>query len=181
MNNLIIIIAIILVPIAAGAGIVIGYLYKQNKVEKERLDQRDEAERTLKAAVEKAQQIEIKARDEALAIHQKAETDLVRRRADITREEERLGKRREELDLRLDRLEKREQALNKRQSTMDRRTNELDKMYSDQLEELQRISKLTEEEARTLLLAETGFTPRPPRKTRAGIEQTPEHHGPAHQ
>ena len=160
MNNLIIIIAIILVPIAAGAGIVIGYLYKQNKVEKERLDQRDEAERTLKAAVEKAQQIEIKARDEALAIHQKAETDLVRRRADITREEERLGKRREELDLRLDRLEKREQALNKRQSTMDRRTNELDKMYSDQLEELQRISKLTEEEARTLLLAEIEKTAR---------------------
>ncbi len=160
MNNLLLIIAIILLPVAAGAGIAIGYLYKQNKVEKERLEQRDEAERILKEAADKAQQIEIKARDEALEIHQKAEGDLVRRRADITREEERLGKRREELDLRLDRIDKREQALNKRQSLMDKRSNDLDKMYSQQLEELQRVANLNEAEARTLLLAEVEKTAR---------------------
>ncbi len=160
MNNLILIIAIILLPVALGAGIAIGYLYKQNKVEKDRAEKRDEAEKVLKEAVEKAQQIEIKARDEALEIHQKAEVDLVRRRADITREEERLGKRREELDLRLDRLEKREQALNKRQSLMDKRSNDLDKMYSQQLEELQRVANLSEDEARTLLLAEIEKTAR---------------------
>jgi ribonuclease Y len=154
MNNLWIIILIILFPIVLAAGVAIGYLYKQNIVEKERLDQRDQAERQLKEAQEKAKLIEIKARDEALEIHQKAETDLVRRRADITREEERLGKRREELDLRMDRLEKREQALNKRQSIMDRRSNEIDKMHGQQLEELQRISNLTEEQAREILLAE---------------------------
>ncbi len=160
MNNLWIIIVIVLIPIALAAGIAIGFLYKQNVVEKERSAQRDEAERTLKAAQDKSQQIEIKARDEALEIHHKAETELVRRRADIAREEERLGKRREELDLRLDRLEKREQALNKRQSAVDKRANDIDKVYTDQMQELQRISNLTQEEARALVLAEVEKTAR---------------------
>jgi ribonuclease Y len=160
MNNLLIIIGIVLLPIVLFAGIAIGYLYKQNIVEKQKLEKMDEAERMLSEAQEKAREIEIKARDEAIEIHQKAEAELIRRRADITREEERMGKRREELDLRLDRLEKREQALNKRQSLMDKRANEIEKMYTQQLEELQRISMLTEAQAREILLAEVEKTSR---------------------
>jgi ribonuclease Y len=45
--------------------------------------------------------------------------------------------------------------LNKRQSVLDRRANEVEKMYSQQLEELQNIAKMTQEEARSQLLAET--------------------------
>lgn len=159
-NGLLIIIESILLPITLAAGIALGYLYKQNKVEKERLEQRDEAERILKIAQEKAGEIEIRARDEALEIHQKAEAEVVRRRLEITREEERQGKRRDELDQRVDRLEKREQALNKRQSQVDKRANDIDKMYSQQMEELQRISNLSQDEARALVLAEVEKTAR---------------------
>jgi ribonuclease Y len=56
--------------------------------------------------------------------------------------------------MRTDRLEKREQTLNKRQSLVDKRANEIDKMYDDQMLELQRISQMTPEEARNILLAE---------------------------
>jgi ribonuclease Y len=154
MDSIWIIVEAILLPIALAAGIAIGYLYKQNLVEKQRLANKDEAEKLLKDAQEQAGQIEIKARDEALAVLQKAEAELVRRRSDITREEERLAKRREELDGRLDRLEKREQALNKRQSIVDKRANEIEKMHSQQMEELTRISNLSIEEARQILLDE---------------------------
>jgi ribonucrease Y len=160
MNWILIVVEVILILVALAAGITIGYLFKQNQVEKERLGQRDEAERILKTAQDKAQEIEIKARDEAIEIHQKAENELIRRRNELSREEDRLQKRREELDARLDRVEKREQALNKRQSIMDKRANEIDRLHAQQMEELQRIAEMNTEQARDLLLAEVEKTAR---------------------
>jgi ribonuclease Y len=87
-------------------------------------------------------------------MHKKAENEALRRRNELNREEDRIQKRREELDQRLDRLEKREQALNKRQSAVDKRANDIEKLYSDEMEELQRISQMSTEEARGILLAE---------------------------
>jgi len=142
----------IAIPLVLIIGLVIGYLYKQNQVEKTQLKQKDEAEKTLEAAKEQARVMEIKARDQALGILQKAESEVERRRSEITKEEDRSQKRREELDNRIDRLEKREQNQNKRQSSIDRRANEIDKLYSQQLEELQKISQMTVEEARAILL-----------------------------
>ena len=147
-------ITLIFIPVALGSGLVIGYLYKQNQVEKERLAQRDEAERILAAAKTQASAMEIKARDQALEVLKKAEYDVERRRNELSREEDRLGKRREEYDGKLDRLEKREQALNKRQSLMDKRANEIDLLYTQQNEELQRVAQMTTDEARKILLAE---------------------------
>jgi ribonucrease Y len=54
----------------------------------------------------------------------------------------------------MEKLELREQALNKRQSALDKRSNEMEKMYSQQMEELQRIAQMSVEEARGVLLAE---------------------------
>lgn len=152
MNTPWIIIEFISILIAIPLGFIIGYLYKQNKAEKALLSQKEEAERLLDQAREDVRVMEVQARDQALEILQKAEAEVARRRTELTREEDRLQKRREELDNRLDRLEKREQTLNKRQSTIDRRANDIEKLYSQQLEELQRISQLSIEEARNLLL-----------------------------
>jgi len=147
-------IELITLPIAIVIGIVIGYLYKQNKAEKQNLIIKDQAEQALEEAKEQARQIEIQARDQALGVLQKSETEIERRRSELTKEEDRLQKRREEMDNRLDRLEKRDVMLNKRQSTLDRRSNEIEKLHSQQLEELQRISQLSIEEARALLLTD---------------------------
>ncbi len=87
-------------------------------------------------------------------ILQKAESEGARKRSELSREEDRLQKRREEVDNRLDRMEKREQNINKRQSALDKRSNEIEKLHSQQLEELQRVSQLTVEEARVILLAD---------------------------
>ncbi len=154
MSTLFIIIELISILIALVLGLVIGYLYKQNQVEKAKHEQLDEAERLLEEAKEKARGVEIQARDQALEVLQKAENEIERKRSDLNKEEDRLQKRREELDNRVDRLEKREQALNKRQSTVDRRSNEIEKMHEQQIEELQRISQMTVDDARAILLAD---------------------------
>jgi ribonuclease Y len=138
-----------------GLGGLIGYMIKQNQEEAKRKAQNLKADHILTEAKEKAREIELEAKDTALKITQKAEEELNRRRFELNREDDRLQKRREELDLRLEKYEEREARLNKRQSSIDKRANEIDKLYSEIMEELQRISQTTKEEAREILLAET--------------------------
>ncbi len=144
--------------IAAGltllVGLVIGYFFSRYQSEKNLREQKEKAENILKGANEQARLIEIQARDSALKIIQASETEITQRRADLSREEERIQRRREELDNRFERLEQREQALNKRQSAIDRRANEVEKMYAAQMERLEQISKMTQEDARQILIAE---------------------------
>ncbi|NPV55502.1 MAG: ribonuclease Y [Anaerolineae bacterium] len=115
-------------------------------------EQRMKSDGILATAEEKAKTIELEARGNALKTLQDAESEVVRRRTEFSREEERLQRRREELDTRVDRLEQREQNLNKRQSAVDKRANEIEKLYTQQMEELQRVASMTEAEAKTILL-----------------------------
>jgi ribonuclease Y len=135
-------------------GLVIGYAIAQIQNKSKKEQQRNEAEHLLNLAKEEAQNLELQAKDKALQVRQAAEGETVRRRTELSREEDRLQKRREELDIRLDRLEKREQMLNKRQSFLDKRTNDLEKLHEQELQELQRIGQMTVEEARSHLLEE---------------------------
>ena len=154
MNGIFLWVLVILLPIALVAGVVIGYLTKQTQIDKTQQIQKSESDRLLEESKEKVRNLEIKARDQALDIVQKAEVETNRRRAELAREEDRLQKRREELDNRVDRLEKREQNINKRQGALDKRVTDIEKLHSQEIEELQRISQMTIEEARGVLLAE---------------------------
>jgi ribonucrease Y len=151
--NPVIFILVILGMIAIGAAI--GYFIKQYLVESKRKAQNLKADYILTDAKEKAREIELEAKDAALRITQKAEDELNRRRIELNREDDRLQKRREELDLRLEKYEEREVRLNKRQSSIDKRANEVNEMYEEIMAELQRVSQMTTEEAREVLLAET--------------------------
>jgi len=135
-------------------GLAGGYLLRE-WINRRRIQQgKEEAERLIREAAQRASDIELEAKNKALELRQQAEAEIARRRNELNREEDRLQKRREELDIRADRLEKREQALNKRQSVIDKRANEIEKLYAEELEELQRIANMTMEEARNVLLAE---------------------------
>jgi ribonuclease Y len=116
--------------------------------------QKEAADNVIKAAEEKSKAIEVEGRDKALKLLQNSEGEISRRRQDIAREDDRLQKRRAELDARIERLEVREQNLNKRQSALDKRANEIEKLYSDELEVLQKIGQMSMEEAKQVLLTE---------------------------
>jgi ribonuclease Y len=154
MNGAILWVLLLLIPVALVLGAVIGYLIKQNQVAREMQVKAEKAGNVLEEAKEKARQMELQARDRALDIHQKAELEINRRRSELSKEEDRLQKRREELDGRIDRLEKREQNLNKRQSALDKRVNEIERLHEQEMEELQRISQMSVDDARGMLLAE---------------------------
>jgi ribonuclease Y len=146
---------IIISAAALAVGGLIGFLIKQTIVENKRKAQNLKADHIITEAREKAREIELEAKDNALNITQKAEEDLKHRRNELNKEDDRLQKRREELDSRLEKYEEREARLNKRQSSIDKRANEIEKMYEDITEELQKVAQMTTEEAREVLLAET--------------------------
>ncbi len=93
-NGTLLMVGLIIVIIALGLGLAIGYLYKQSRVEKAKREQLDDAERILEAAKEEARLVEIKSRDQALEVLKKAEFDNERKRNELGKEEDRLQKRR---------------------------------------------------------------------------------------
>ena len=146
------VVVIALITLIIGGAIGYGLYYFIDRQQKARLQLK--TDNILSNAEEKAKDIELQAKDKALQVRQQADAEISRRRMEISREEDRQLKRREELDNRTDRLEKREAALNKRQSAVDKRANDVEQMYETEVAEMQRISQMTQEEARGVLLAE---------------------------
>jgi ribonuclease Y len=135
-------------------GIIIGYAALRIQRSKTKQKLQEEVENIIANAKEDARNIQIQAKDNALEIRQNADAEINRRRSELSREEDRIQKRREDLDRKIERLERRESSLNKRQSAIDRRANEVEKLHDQELEELQRVSQLTTDQAREILLAE---------------------------
>mgnify|MGYP002344371902 FL=1 len=117
--------------------------------------QQVKADNVLLKANEQAKAVELEAKESSLRIMKEAEAEIIRRRGEISKEEERLQGRRVDLDHRVDKIEQREQAINKRQSALDRRANDIEKLAGTQAEELQRIAQMTRDEARQELLEQT--------------------------
>ncbi len=143
---------ILLVDIAVVAGLT--YVITRSMFNKFQQEQTNKADNIIAVAKEASRAIELEAKDKALRKMQEAETDITRRRQEVSREEERLNKRRADLDTRMEKLEVREQTLNKRQSSIDKRLNDVEKAHAQQIVELQNIAQMTLEEARTVVLAE---------------------------
>jgi len=153
--NVIDYVVMVVVIIAAGiASVMIANYRARILVEKFTKEQQERSDNIIQVATEKARSLELEAKDRSLKLMQEAEAETIRRRTDLSREEERLTKRRAEMDHRLEKVEQREANLNKRQGVLDKRTNDVEKMVSQQMAELQRVAAMTIEEARGELLAE---------------------------
>ncbi|MCB9135215.1 MAG: ribonuclease Y [Anaerolineales bacterium] len=149
-----ILIPIILMIIGLAIGAAGGFYYKQYMLQKAQEDAQQQTEKIIGEAQKKAREMEVAAKDKAIAIRSEADTETERKRAELRREDDRLQRRRVELDKNIERIEKREQTLNKRQSQVDRRANEIDKLYSDQLQKLEEVAAMSRDDARGILLAE---------------------------
>ncbi len=144
----------VIAGVALVIGVAAGYFFHNYQVNNKRREEEAKAQGIVQTATDKANKIELEARDRALKITQAAENDLTQRRTELNREVERLDRRRAELDGRLEKLEQREQALNKRQSLIDKRANDVEQLHADQIQKLQQIAEMSQDEARKILLDE---------------------------
>lgn len=133
-------------------GLILGYLLSRY-LSRSRVESAEaQAKRLLAEAQTESKELVLAAKDEALKIRDRAEAEGKKRRLDFQKEEERLQKQREAADHKLERIDRRERRLNKRQSRLDRLRNEIEKLHQKRVQELERISHLTREDAKELLL-----------------------------
>jgi len=131
---------------------LLGYLLKRYLVETHLRAARDEVERLLAEAHSQAQKELLEAKEKSIQLRNEAEAESERRRRELQKQEERLQQRQEYLERRLDQLENRERRLNQRQSQLDKQRNEIEKLLGERIKELERVSQMTQEEARAELL-----------------------------
>jgi ribonuclease Y len=132
--------------------LIAGYLLKQFQVQRGLQSARAEAERVVAEAQAAAKETVLQAKDEALRIRQEAENEAKRWRVELQKQEQRLQKRRESLDRRFDSLENRTRKLDQRERRLEEAERQLEKLRQKQIAELERLSGLTQEEAKNLLL-----------------------------
>ena len=147
-----IIIAIIIAIIIL---IVIGFIQRAmiNKASK---NLQKEAEGVLEDAKKESEALKkeviLEAKEEAHKLRNDLEKESRERRSELQRLERRLLQREESLDKKSDLLEKKEEGLNDRVIEIENIENGVKSLYEEQRSELERISNLTTEEARKILL-----------------------------
>ncbi len=140
--------------IALAAGLAVGYMLKRHSEADTVAKTAEESARLLSEARTQAMQIELEAKDQAITVLQEADAEGKRRLQELNRQESRLQQRRENLDHRLDALETRERKMEDRKRALDQRQSELDNAWEKHVAELERISGLTQDEAKQQLLKE---------------------------
>ncbi len=94
----------------------------------------------------------LEAKEETHRLRQELDRETRERRGDLQRQERRLIQREENMDKKIDGLEKKESILLHRENELDKMRDSIDKMRESQLKELERISGLSLEEAKKILL-----------------------------
>ncbi|SHK34387.1 ribonucrease Y [Clostridium cavendishii DSM 21758] len=117
-----------------------------------------EAELKLETAVKEAEALKkeaiLEAKEEVHKLRADFEKESRERRNEIQRLERRLIQREESLDKKSDLLEKKEDTVNKKLQEIEQLEQSVQELYGRQREELERISNLSSEEARAILLDE---------------------------
>ncbi|MBP1961032.1 ribonuclease Y [Paenibacillus chondroitinus] len=147
-------IAIILIVGAACLGI--GYFIRKSLAEAKISSAETAAEQIREAAKKEAEALKketvLEAKDEVHKLRSEAEKDIRERRNEIQRQERRLLQKEESLDKKLESLERKEEQVANKEKRIEDTQNQIDQLYKSQVSELERISGLTMEEAKSIIL-----------------------------
>ncbi|WP_244874603.1 ribonuclease Y [Caldibacillus debilis] len=159
MNLFHIIISILL----ALVGVVAGYFIRKSVTEAKIAGAKNAAYQILEDAKREAESLKkealVEAKEEIYKLRSETERELRERRSELQKQENRLLQKEENLDRKgeiLDKremaLEKKEEALNQRQQQIEEMESKVEEMVRKELAELERISGLTKEEAKAIIL-----------------------------
>jgi len=140
-------------------GIGLGYLLFDFLSHRKLGKARESAEKIIqearKEAEAKKKEALIEAKDEAFRLKSEAEREIRERRAEIQRLEKRVLQKESILDRRLENLERRERNINSREQEINQLRETLVKQIEAEKKELERISGITQDQAREILLKKT--------------------------
>jgi ribonucrease Y len=156
-------ITIISILLGLIVGVVVGYFIRKSIAEAKIAGARGSAEQILEDAKREADALKkealLEAKDENHRLRTEMENELRERRNELQKQENRLMQKEENLDRKDDTLDKRESllerkeaALNERQQHIEEMESKVDEMVRSQQTELERISSLTRDEAKGIIL-----------------------------
>ena len=147
---------IILILLAGFVIFRVGYLYRKKFAEREIGSAEIEAEKIVQEAARNAEakkkEILLEAKEDALKLKNDVERECKDRRNDVSRIERRIEQKEESLDKKSEAFEKKEEQLAKKNVKVDELKQNLEKLKNEQSKELERVSGLTREEAKSFLL-----------------------------
>ena len=148
MNPYLILISFIALVLGTGIGFFVKNYLIARGVDKKQ----NKANQVLNDAERKSTEVVKESQNRAIDIVQAAEKDAKKRRTEITNFEERLQSRSDQLDRRAEKLEDREHSISQRQSALDKKGNQVEELYNEVAAELENVSKMTQAEAKDILL-----------------------------
>ena len=111
---------------------------------------REEADKNAEA---KKREVVLEAKEEVLKFRSEVEKEQRERRNELQRMERRLTQKEESLDKKIESIERKEENLTNKEAEIDKFKAQVQELHTKQLAELERLSGLTSEEARVILLA----------------------------
>ena len=133
-----------------------GVLYRKKVAEKQIGSAEEEARRIINEAIKggesKKREMLLEAKEEIHKSRSEYEREVKERRAEVSKQERRLQQKEEALDKKIDLHEKKEDELAKRIAAIDKKQEEVESLKRSQMEVLEKISGLTQEEAKAYIL-----------------------------
>ena len=149
-------VAFVLIIIVGIIAFRMGISYRKKIAEAEIGGAEQEAKKIVSeaavAAENKKREVLIEAKEEAHKMRIEFDKEMKEQRSEQQRTERRLQQKEESLDKKVEQLEKKEEALGVKNKQVDDKLAELDKVHEQQMEELRKISGMSQEEAKAQLL-----------------------------
>lgn len=149
-------IALLLIILTGVVALFVGYMLRKKVAESQIKSAEVRAAeivtnaRKESSAEKKAALIEVK--DEVLKIREEADREVKERRDELKAHENRNLQKETSLENKANAIEKKEEKLQKRQSELDKKANKLKQQEDEHIQELERISRMTSDEAKVQLL-----------------------------
>ena len=134
----------------------VGITYRKKVAEKLIGSAEEEAKRMMNDAIKSGEsrqrEMLLEAKEEIHKTRTETEREIKERRSDLNKQERRLQQKEETLDKKLDNYERKEEEIRKRQQTIAATQEEVNLIKKSQLEMLEKISGLTQEEAKVYII-----------------------------
>ena len=138
-------------------GLLIGYIIRKNVGEKAIGSAETKARNLILDAENRAEtikkEITLEAKEDARRLRSEAEREVRERRSEIQKSERRLIQKEESIDRKLENVEKKEESIANKEQELIEKNKELDGFLAKQMEELERISGLSVDDAKAILLS----------------------------
>ena len=136
----------------------VGMFIRKKIAESKMKSAENESKRIIELANKEAENIKkeeiFKAKEEIMNSRKELDQEIRERRGEVQRQEQRLIQKEENLENKMTQLEKKENDLELKSQENEKRKEQLEELYNKQMQELQRVSGLSIEDAKKQLLTE---------------------------